>query len=242
MRIKVDFETENPELPIEYRRKFLSYLKNCIKTYDSDIFDMLYDGSTKKSFCSSIYFSPEVIINKNNIELKSKRFSVQFSTVDISIGIHLLNAFMARKNQWGPLSDYANKIKVVSICKIKEKDVDCDYIEARILSPIIVRNHSKETGKDWYLVYSDQEFEEILKRNLKTELSVIFDRNITYDVDALKFTPISLKKTVVKNYGIYIPCTIGRFALEGERYLLEYIYKAGIGSKKSMGFGCIDLY
>ena len=52
MRIKVDFETENPELPIEYRRKFLSYLKNCIKTYDSDIFDMLYDGSTKKSFCS----------------------------------------------------------------------------------------------------------------------------------------------------------------------------------------------
>lgn len=241
MRIKVEFETENPKLPIEYRRKFLSYLKKSIQTYDSDLFDMMYDGCSKKSFCSSIYFLPEVIIDEKSVELNSKRFFAQFTTTDISIGIHLLNALMMKKNQWVPLSDCQNKIRVISICKLKEKNIEGNCIKAKILSPVIVRDHCKETDKDWYLVYNDPKFEEVFKRNLKSELKDIFNRNVTYDVDALKLTPITLKKIVVKNYGIYIPCTIGSFALEGECYLLEYLYKSGIGSKKSMGFGYIDL-
>lgn len=100
---------------------------------------------------------------------------------------------------------------------------------------------NRETGNDWYFVFEDEKFEETWKRNLKSELDTNFSWDVAADIDALKMIPIQLKKVVVKNYNIYVPCTIGTMVLEGENYLLEYLYKAGIGSKRSMGFGYIDV-
>lgn len=242
MRIKVDFETENPELPIEYRRKFLSYLKGTIQDYNLELFDAMYGGgNSTKSFCSSVYFLPEVIIEKEGITLNSKRFTVRFTTPDVFMGVHLINAFMARRNKWFSLADYDNKLKVVSICKLEEQKINGNTAMVKILSPIIVRDHSEETGKDWYLVFGDEDFERVLKRNLKAEVKTVFGRDVSSDIDALKIIPVNLKKTVVKNYGIFIPCTIGSMAIEGETYLLEYLYKAGIGSRRSMAFGYIEV-
>ncbi|MHB8089626.1 MAG: CRISPR-associated endoribonuclease Cas6, partial [Anaerolineaceae bacterium] len=114
-------------------------------------------------------------------------------------------------------------------------------VRFKILSPIVIRDHDEKEGKDWYLTFEDEGFEEIWKRNLKTELQNTFGRDVSGDINALRIKPIHLKKTVVKSYGIYIPCTIGSLVLEGEKYLLEYLYKAGAGSKRSMGFGCLDV-
>lgn len=242
MRIKIEFQTECADLPIDYRRKFLSYLKDAVGDYNQDLYTALYgQGHSPKSFCFSIYFVPEVTIAKEGVTLHSKRLLIWFTTRDVLMGVHLVNAFMARRNKWFPLADCNNKLKALSITKVQEYPITANAVRFKILSPIVIRDHNEKEEKDWYLTFEDDGFEEIWKRNLKTELQNTFSRDVSGDVDALCIKPIHLRKTVVKSYGIYIPCTLGSLVLKGEKYLLEYLYKAGFGSKRSMGFGCLDV-
>lgn len=242
MRIKIEIETERDELPIDYRGKFLSYVKSAFADYSPELFEALYGiGSQTKSFCFSIYFVPEVEIGKEGVVLHSRKFVVWFTSPDILLGVHLINAFMNRRHKWFPLADCSNKLRVMSINKVQEHSFSGNAIPFKILSPIVIRDHNKDTKKDWYYTFEDDACEQIWKRNLKTELKDKFGRNVDNDISALQIRSDHMKKTVVKNYGIYIPCTIGSFVLEGEKYLLEYMYKAGIGSKRSLGFGCLDI-
>lgn len=241
MRFKIEIETANTDIPIDYRGKFISYLKGAIEDYDQDLFKVLYGGGHNfKHFCLSIYFVPEVIILKEQITLHSKRFILYLSTYDVLIGVHLFNALLARKNKWFPLADCNNQLKTLSIVKVQEYPITSNIAHFKILSPVVIRDHSRE-GRDWYITYEDEDFEKIWKRNLKTELQNTFSRDVSGDIDALCIKSAQFRKTVVKNYGIYIPCTIGSMVLEGEKYLLEYFYKAGIGSKRALLFGCLDL-
>lgn len=242
MRFTIKFETKNEFLPIDYRRKFLSYLKNAIEEYNNNLYTALYgEGHTPKSFCSSIYFAPKVVISKEEITLFSKRLHATFTTRDLLLGIHLVNALMSRVNKWFPLADSENELKAVSITKTEEVTISTNVVLFKILSPLVIRDHNEKEGKDWYLTFEDQDFERVWKRNLTTELQNVFSRDVSSDVEALIIKPVNLRKTVVKSYGIFIACTIGSFTLEGEMYLLDYLYKSGIGSRRSMSFGCVDI-
>lgn len=235
-------ETENENLPIDYRGKFLSYIKSAVADYSQDLFALLYEnGSQPKDFCSSVYFVPNVQIGKEDIILYSKRLVIYITSPDTLMGIHLSNAFIPRRYKWVPLADCNNRLRIISISKMQEKSITSNTIEFKILSPIVIRDHNRELKIDWYYTFEDECFDAILKRNLQAELHNRFGRNIDTDIAALKIQPVNVKKTVVKHYGIYIPGTIGNFILEGERYLLEYIYKAGLGSKRSLFFGCLDI-
>lgn len=242
MRIKIEFETEFEALPLEYRRKFISYLKSAFEDYNQDFYTVLYQsGHAPKSFCFSIYFLPKVRVGKEGVILNSKRFVAWFTTPDVLMGVHLVNALLGRGNKWFPLADCGNKLKVLSVTKVREYPIISNAVPFRILSPVVVRDHDKREGRDWYLTLEDKEFEAVWKRNLKSELQHSFDRDVSCDIDALQLKPIYIKKTVVLHYGIYIPCSLGRFVLEGEKYLLEYLYKAGMGSRRALGFGCLEI-
>lgn len=242
MRIKIDFETRNESLSIDYRRKFLSYLKGAIDEYNHDLYEALYgEVNTSKALCLSIYFFPKVVITKDQVMLHSKRLQVTFTTRDVLLGIHLVNALMARLNKWFSLADSGNELKAVSIIKTEEVTITTNVVHFKILSPLVIRDHDEKEGKDWYLTFGDDDFERVWKRNLATELQNVFHRDVSGDIEALKIKSIDLRKTVVKNYSIYIACTIGSFVLEGENYLLDYLYKSGIGSRRAMSFGCVDI-
>jgi len=242
MRIKVEFETKSEALPLEYRRAFISYLKSSFQEYNEDLYSELYEKRHgPKPFCFSIYFLPDVDMGKEGVTLYSKRFIVWFTTGDVMMGVHLINAFMNRNNKWRPLANSGNSIKVTSITKVPEQQIRDNVVAFKIYSPIVIRDHDQISGRDWYLTYEDAEFENTWKRNLKTELKSVLRQDVSRDIDALKLTPLQLVKIVVLNYGIYVPATLGSFVLEGERYLLEYLYQTGMGSKRNLGFGLLDI-
>ncbi len=242
MRIRVEYETKKEGLPLEYRRKYISYLKSAIEDYNQDLLAALYGGSsTHKPFCFSLYFLPEVKVAKEGVFLFSKRFLATFTTPDVLMGVHLVNALMGRRNRWLPLADWDNQIKILSLTKMPEYPIVNNTVAFKILSPIVIRDHDEKTRKDWYLTWEDQDFEQVWKRNLQSELRNVFNQDVRRDVEALRIKPVHLGKTVMLTYNIYIPGTIGTFVLEGEKYLLEYLYKSGVGSRRSMGFGCLDV-
>ena len=243
MRLAVTCELENEAMPLDFRRKILSFLKYALSNYDKKSYEYLYGkGKTEpKDFCFSVYF-PEAKISGQGINVRSKKLIINISSYDIELGINLYNSLIRQQWRTYDLSTF-NKIKeIINMNLKKEKIIKNDKVQFHTLSPIVIRDHNKELGTDWYLTFEDNNYEKILKRNLKSELINKFDEDVTKDIDNLKISDISMKKIIAKSYDINIPCAIGNFALEGKQYLLNYFYKAGLGSKRSLGFSLLDIF
>lgn len=107
---------------------------------------------------------------------------------------------------------------------------------------MVIREHSKETNKDWFFTIDNSKGIEILKKNLKFNLPNIFGDKIVKDIDEMIIRPINFKKTVVLNKGQMIESSLGNVEVIASPYLLDYLYKAGIStSKSSFGFNMVDV-
>ena len=62
-----------------------------------------------------------------------------------------------------------------------------------------------------------------------------------YDFKDLKITILKNKIVKVKNYNIVIPSNISILEIQSKPYILDYLYKSGIGSKNAQGFGMVDI-
>ena len=60
-------------------------------------------------------------------------------------------------------------------------------------------------------------------------------------LEDFKFTPVSMKKTVIKHYNQCLEASLGTFTLSGNIKLLTRLYSDGIGSRTAMGFGYFNV-
>lgn len=122
---------------------------------------------------------------------------------------------------------------------ISEKEISTTAIDIKMLSAIVCRNHDRVTLKDMYYAFDREEFNEFIKINIREQMeNENLDKSL---LDSFSITPINAKKVIVKLYEKKIETSIGTFRIEGDIELLKYLYKAGIGSKRAMGFGCFDI-
>lgn len=242
MRLHFTLELKNEGIPIDYRRKLISYLKFSTQKSDPNFYEELYgNGSnTNKDFTMAVYFVPETQFSKDSICVGSKRMVLNVSTPDTYLGIQLYNALCGQKFIWYKLSE-DNAVRLVDIHSEKEKVITQTKAVFNTLSPLVIRDHSKDTGKDWFYTFEDEMAVGILKRNLMRELEGKFERDIRADVEQLKIKFVRMKKVIVQNYELKIPCSLGSFMVEGEQYLLQYLYQRGLGSKRSQCFGYLEL-
>ena len=62
-------------------------------------------------------------------------------------------------------------------------------------------------------------------------------QNLKYQLDDFQIVPIKAKKVVAKVFGRPTNASIGIFKLTGSVELLNYLYTAGLGSRRSEGHG-----
>lgn len=236
MRFKMYFELEKANISIQYRKFLISFIKNAINKYDENLFKEIYKDNNKKTFAFATIL-PEPYFKCDNIELKSNKFSVIFTIYNYVYALHIYNSILKQKFQ--KFSLHQNSMTLKNIVMIKEQDIDCDFINIKMISPIICRNHDRVTLKDMYYAYNRKEFEKYIKINILEQMK---HENLNEDlIENFKIEPIKGKKIVVKLYEKQIECSIGTFRLEGNTELLRYLYKSGIGAKKAMGFGVFDI-
>ena len=60
-------------------------------------------------------------------------------------------------------------------------------------------------------------------------------------VDTFEIKSDNYKKVIVKFYEKKIESTLGSFNIKGDIDLLRYLYQAGVGSKRSSGFGMFEI-
>lgn len=241
MRFSLTLELKEASFPIEYRSVILSYIKNAIsKCNNGKYYDNFFKDTNQKDYCFSVVL-PKSNFNKEKIELGNKEIRILFSTGNSKkTGFILFNAFIAQKNKAFPLPN-GNSMILKTISSQKQELISNSraIFKTTIGSGICVREHNRNNNKDKYYVYSDNIFREKIKIVVMNQ--VIKAGFTKEEANEIKINPIQCKKVVAKHYRRYIDITTGIFEIQGNNEILQYFYNEGIGSRKSSGFGMVDL-
>ena len=236
MRMKLYFTLENEKMPIDYRRSIISFIKLSLSEYSENEFKKYYNQKDNiiKPYAFSIFFKHPKF-NTKEIIIEDRQFEMNMTIENYETAITIYNAFNHQKNK--KFSINQNSWTLQNIVLIPEKEIKDSKIVIKFQAPLCVRQ--RKENKDYYYSFENEKFEETLKINIKEQLKTT---NIPVELaDTLKITPIKAKKVIIKFYEKQIECSTGIFELEGDIKLLNYLYKAGMGSKHSAGFGMFQI-
>lgn len=236
MRFKMYFELEKPKINIQYRKSIISYIKHALQEYDENLYQEIYARNSKKTFTwAPILSKPK--FEQETIQLQDNNFSILFSAYNYLYALHLYNALLNQQQKKFAFNQ--NSMILKNIVMIPEKPINSTKIQVKMASPIICRNHDQQTLKDMYYSFERPEFEKYIKINIEEQMK---QENLDSSLlKGFKITPINSKKIIIKLYEKKIETSIGQFQLEGNKQLIDYLYKAGIGAKKAMGFGLMEI-
>jgi CRISPR-associated endoribonuclease Cas6 len=225
-------------IPLEYRSIFMHFLKNCLDgANDGKYYNEYYSGTKTKNFTFAIFFDRPKF-GKKDIELSSNRVKMIFSTSDKLTGYIFYSSFLEKKQKKILLKN-DNFMILKNVTKIAEAIVKNNRILVTMNSPLVIRNHNRENNKDYYYSFLNEFFDNETKGVLKHQLECQ-GFNDKY-LEEIKIIPIKCKKVIVKHYNCYIEASVGNFLIEGNPAVLTYLMQAGVGSRKSEGFGMMEL-
>ena len=240
MRFNVELILSNENIPKDKNRIILSLLKHIYQSYDKDYYKSLYEvkENKRKGFTFSLYM-PNCTFTKEEIIISGKKIIWNFSTADMNEGITFYNAALANRGKSYEIK--GNTLTIKRISMNKEKIITNDYAVYSSMSPVVVRKHEGNNKKTWYYSLNEEKGKEIFIENLRYQLLDNFGEERKLDIEEVNFQVLRNKEVKVKHYGIEVLSNICRIKVQAKPYILDYIYKSGVGSRKSGGFGMLDL-
>lgn len=232
-QFKLCFKLENNIIPKDLDRLLVSFLKASAQNYSLDFFESIYDKSKSivKPFTFSTYLPGAKFLN-DKILLDESYFNMFFSSADLSHSIHFFNAFRLMKSKKYPMN--SNSMKLASVGIQQKRAITDSEVVIKMQSPLIVRRHNSDNNTDIYYTLYQEEFGEALKENVN-----YLAEKLSWQVSTENFsiTPIKGKKVVKNIFSRPVDGNIGIYKLTGTPELLNLLYMAGIGVRRSSGNG-----
>lgn len=242
MRIRCEYKTEN--LPVAYNMMFLSLIKEALKISDEEYFRKLYfykgDKINKKpkNFCFSVYLK-DFLKNQEIFEIKD-RIIFNISSPDYEFMLKVYNGLL----NFSTFKYKEYNINKVRINLLKEKVINKSSSVFNTMSPICIKNKQGNM-----ISIDDAQYEKELNYIASKSLEGFRGYGL---IESLKFSPISMKKKIVKenirNFRentnkqyYYVNSYSGIFKLQGNIKDLNDLYMLGIGFKRGQGFGMIEI-
>lgn len=238
MKLAVYFALSKCEFPLDFRKVFLSFFKKSLTDIENGkYFNRYYGPGQEKDFTFSVFFSNPRFF-KTGIQMDEATGKLLFSCSDKFTGFLFFSAFLEQVKKPFPIAG-GNQLTITSVKNVPQPETKESQIMTKMLSPLCVRRHVREGNRDTYYLYDQEYFQETISYIVRHKLiRAGFSKEIS---DTFSITPINCKKTVVEFYQRKIPCNLGYFLLEGDRAILNYLLKSGIGSHCSAGFGMMEL-
>lgn len=241
MRFQVQLLIENDMIPKDKNRIILSILKHCFSSYNKDYYNSLYESNknTIKEFTFSLNLGDCKFL-RDEILIPNKKIYLNFSAYNYEDGIMFYNSILANKGKKYSVGNNVFTIEKISL--VKEKTIYSDEAVFKTMSPIVIREHSGDNKKTWYHSLKTEKGQAVFMENLKYQLRDVFGDRVLDDLSDLSvYISEDNKEVKVKNYGIALFSNIAKLKIKAQPYILDYIYKAGIGSKRGSGFGMVDI-
>lgn len=236
MEINLLFDLENTNLPLDYQSGIVSFFKHCLEVNYPELYHKWYhnEDPVLKTYTFAVYL-PKAEFTSQAIRVNSRQLQLNFRDCDLENGLYFYNAFQSQMDQSYPLG--ANRMTLKKIFVHRLPEIKDSTLLIQMMSPLIVRKHQKGE-KDHYLIWEDEEW----KTQLKQSIQQFLDQwNLSYSLETFDLIPLKPKKTVVHVYQSAMNANLGFYQLKGEPELLTLLVNAGIGSKRSSGFGCFKV-
>lgn len=239
MRFNVNIELNKHEIPKDYSRMLLSLMKYWLFKNNPDFFRKMYEmkPGIRKNFTYSVYLGDCKFL-REKIELKERKIQMTISSFDLAIGIEIYNALLSGINH--SYSYHDSTVIIRSVRLQQEKRITQDEVVFKTKSSIVVREHNKETNKDWFYGLSEEKGKRLFLDNLKMQLLEVFPED-RRNIDDIQIEILRNREVKVKHYDIEVLSNICEFRIKAKAYINEYLYKAGVGSMKSTGFGMLNI-
>jgi len=270
MRIRIEFTSENDIIvPIHYNFVLQGFIYKNI--FPPILADELHNAGFKsksnreyKLFVfSKIYSSnKKMVIDKRNKNINfGKQIYIFISSPFEDMSQLILTQIKSLSNLSNPLELNANKIDIFKydsenfvINKSTKKE-----LLFRPLSPITIYSTLKNefgNSKTYYYNPHEIEFSQMMFENAKRKFEAYFSQLSDEDKKNISLDTIFAKDFVIipkyfdnkKNMHIIyykdkvVKAYSGIFTLKADGVLIDFILKAGLGSRNSLGFGMIEEY
>lgn len=235
MKLTLVFKLDNDTLTNHYHDFLMSYFKHALSKEYKDDFEGLYmSGNKIKPFTFSTYI-PQIQHQEGFIISPNKELKVFFSSSDYHFMMILYNALLLNKGYKMTVKPN-NKIALTRLSLDYLPIIEKTSIHIKMMSPLLIRVHQEDTNKDNYLSVQDEDFIEQMQINL-----AYLCGQFSLSTEGLKIIPIKTKKVVVSIMNQKYDATLGEFVIEGTTETLNNLYKIGIGSRRSEGFGMFEV-
>lgn len=235
-QLRIDFLTENDNLPANYSSLILSYIKAAVENFDPEIYRQWFDKSRdprllRKSYTFSCYIRG-ARFEQGRLILPEKSFSLYLSTFKLDDLMTLYNAFYGMLRQKYPAE--RNSITAVSLDTPFVSEIKSNRALVKLESALLVRAHDRERNRDRFLAFSDDRFLDCLRESVA--LALERDR-LDLSLDGFDFRPVQPRKTVIAHFQMRVTANTGVYQLTGNPPLLNYLLLSGIGSATGSGHG-----
>lgn len=234
-KLKLEFLLNEPFLPRELDKVLVSFLKGVLQNRSEQLYQDYYGTPKMKGYTFSEWL-PGAEFKNGKIFLSEPRFSLFFSTPKPKELFLFYNAFLKAKGQIYPLNQNSMQLEDISLVPLAE--VLTSEIIVKILSPLIVRKHDRDTNTDTFYTFDQDGFEECVKENLKRFLKQM---GYHYPMENFRIIPLEGKKVVANTFGRMTDANLGIYQLEGDPRLLNLLCQSGIGSFRSQGHGAFQV-
>jgi|DewCreStandDraft_2_1066082.scaffolds.fasta_scaffold03470_7 CRISPR-associated endoribonuclease Cas6 len=224
------------KLPVDYRRGFISIIKGAVENHSTTLFSLLFEKRTVKPYTFSVSFGNKVKIEGESINFEPP-VEFKFSTNRPDILTMVYN-YLVGKREF-PIYNLIFKVENINISRPRR--IEKDQVVFRTLSPVLIRSHKNERHylcPECINFNGDSDFKEAIKFNLDEMVKHLSNLNET---GSFEFKPVELRKLVVKHMGLKIPGFVGTFSMKASPEILNLINQVGLGSRRSQGFGMVEV-
>ena len=237
MRYGIELELDKPELPLDYHRSFLSFLKFAFEKYEKGrFFEEYYGVGKKKAVTFGVIFN-QPYFGSETIAIQNPQIKMILSSHNKKTAFVYFNALLGVKGQKHNING-GNALTLKGIRMENEMNIHQNAVLFKMTSALCLRQHEYEGNKDRYVSVDSKDFYDVLRKSILEQCQDYDDRLGPF-VPELKIDAHRLRKTVVAFYGQKIEVSIGEIGFIGNPRLLDAIAKMNLGSRRSAGFGLL---
>ncbi|MEZ0323171.1 MAG: CRISPR-associated endoribonuclease Cas6 [Hydrogenothermaceae bacterium] len=237
IRFRIKYHENDVKLRVDYRRAVAKLIKVALKESSPDLFEIYY-GNKKanipKPFTFSVNFKPKGKENDFFILENNHLLNIYLSSFDPVFVVSIYNGLLELKEN--PMIFDNVKHEIVDFFVFPERKFNKPEYTFKTLSPILVREIEDRKGKG-FLSWENEKFIPNLIESINTMIKFYKNVDIKNNID-IKLE--KMKSKPIRNYGGEIG-NIGYLTISADPEVLSFIYKSGIGAKRSQGFGMLEV-
>lgn len=133
----------------------------------------------------------------------------------------------------------SNELKDVKLT-VSNTVINDSKVRIYVVSPVVAYSTLEDNKHTYYYTPEERGFYELTKRNALKRYAAICGEAAS----ELDFRPVSVKlkdKVVTRYHETIISGWRGKYELEGDPKLIDFLYQTGLGAKNAQGFGMFNV-